>query len=150
MVKVLVLEIDTSSEALMEKRSFDADGKTRSLLKWHQFYTINEAYKLFCIDYPYIYRTSFYSCKPDHVVLRSETPANSCLCIYHENMRLMITSSNGFPNLKRHFISSIVCDSKRRDSMLQTCTSCGNSKVSQEIHQNRLEEDDQSIINYQQ
>ena len=34
--------------------------------------------------------------------------------------------------------------------MLQTCISCGNLKVWQEICQNKLEEDDQCIINYQQ
>ena len=68
---------------------------------------------MFCIDYPYIKlgRTSFYSCKPDYVMLRLETPANSCLCIYHENMGFLITSPNCFPDLK-DLISSVVCDSK--------------------------------------
>ena len=142
--KTLVLEIDISSEALMEKKLLMPMVKP-DLYKRDTYlcYTINEAYELFCIDYPYIKlgRTSFYSCKPDHAMLRSETPANSCLCIYHENMRLLITSPNCFPDLK-DFISIIVCDSKRRECMLQTCISCGNLKVCQETRQNKLKEDD--------
>ena len=68
---------------------------------------MSEGYKLFCIDYPDIKlgRKSLYSCKPDHVMLRSKTPADSCLCIYHENMRPLVTLPNCFPALK-DFISS--------------------------------------------
>ena len=64
-------------------------------------------------------------------------------------MRLLVTSPNCFPDLK-DFISSIVCDSERRECMLQTCISCENLKVWQETCQNKLEGDDQSVISYQQ
>ena len=59
------------------------DGKRKSIQKRYLCYTFNEAYKMFCINYPYkkLGRTSFHSCKPNHVMLRSETPANSCLYI---------------------------------------------------------------------
>ena len=52
------------------------DGKSKSIQKRYLcYYTFNEACKMLCIDYPYIKlgRTSFHSCKPDHVMLRSDT-----------------------------------------------------------------------------
>ena len=44
-----------------EKEIIDADGKARSLQKRYLCYTINEEYKLFCIDYHYkkLGKTSF-------------------------------------------------------------------------------------------
>ena len=89
-----------------------------------------------------------YSCKPDHVMLRSETPANLCLCIYPKNIRLLVTLLNCFPNIK-DFISSNVCDTKKKDCMQQNCSSFENLKFWHEIHGNKLEDDDESIINYQ-
>ena len=68
-------------------------------------------------------------------MLRSETSAKLCLCIYHENMGLKC-----FLDLQV-FISSIACDSKRRECMLKTCISFGNLKVWQEICQNKLKGD---------
>ena len=127
------------------------DGKSKSIQKRYLCYTFNEAYKMFCIDYPYIKlgRTSFHSCKPDHVMLRSETPANSCLCIYHENLRLLVISISCFPQLKE-FISSIVCDTTKRECMLQTCTICKDLKLWHEIKRDKAEDDDQSLMSYYQ
>ena len=70
------------------KKIKNASGKTITLQKRYMCLTISQAYKLFCDSNPVvnIIHTSFYNQKPDFIHLQAETPVNTCLCTYHENM----------------------------------------------------------------
>ena len=41
--------------------------------------------------------------RPKHVCLRTETPANICLCIYHKNIKLILQSIPDLPNSTAEF-----------------------------------------------
>ena len=69
-------------------------GKQLTLQKRHMCFTISEAYKLFYDNNPAVKfsHTSFYNQKPDFIQLWAETPINTCLCTYHENMWLLTSA----------------------------------------------------------
>ena len=70
------------------KKIKNASGKTITLQKRYMCLTISQAYKLFCDNNPVvnIIHPSFYNQKPDFIQLQAETPVNTCLYTYHENM----------------------------------------------------------------
>ena len=70
------------------KKIKDANGETMTLQKKYMCFTISEAYKLFCDNNPAVTMSciSFYNQRPDFIQLRAETPVNTCLYTYHENM----------------------------------------------------------------
>ena len=108
----------------------DSDGKTVSVQKRYMCYTLNESYKLFCDQNLSIKisRTTFYNCKPDHVMLRADTPANTCLYTYHENMRLLVSAVEHLPDMTE-LVKNIVCDKKSKLCMMQSCDSCGHLRL---------------------
>ena len=66
----------------------DTSGKTMTLKNRYMCFTINEACKVFCDNIPTVKvsRTSFNNQKPSFIQLRAETPVDTCLYTYHENM----------------------------------------------------------------
>lgn len=63
----------------------------------------------------------FASLRPKHICLRQETPNIMCLCIYNENIRLLLESASCFSNSTSEFVKTIVCDHENENSTLQTC-----------------------------
>ena len=57
-------------------------------------YTLSEAFEMFCEQHPKtkISQSTFWNCMPDHVMLRANTPADICLCTYHENICLLLNA----------------------------------------------------------
>ena len=98
-----------------------------TLQKRYMRFTISEAYKLFCDNNPLvkISRTSFYNQKPDFIQLRAETPVNTCLCTYHENMRLLTSAVEKLPDISG-LINRVVCDKSNPNCMMQKCETCKN------------------------
>ena len=65
---------------------------------------------------------------PPEVKLIQEIPHSSCLCIYHENVKLLLIALNRndsmFPMEFRAFIDKIVCNQENESCMVGKCTSC--------------------------
>lgn len=97
--------------------------------------TLGEAHQTFLKEYPSekIGLTKFTELRPQHVCLRSETPDNLCLCIYHENLRLILQSMSFLPNSGTELIKKIVCSDENKTCMLQECNECGDLKLFKEM-----------------
>ena len=65
----------------------DGQQKTK-VQKRYLLLTIGEAYQEFKLVHPHmkIGKSKFAEMRPSHVCLRADTPANICLCSYHENI----------------------------------------------------------------
>ena len=72
--------------------------------------------------------SKFSSLRPEHVMIQSQTPENVCLCLYHENIRLLLEAVPNLPKRTGDFVSTIVCDPDNKDCMLQTCSECRELK----------------------
>ncbi|CAF4030591.1 unnamed protein product, partial [Rotaria magnacalcarata] len=90
--------------------------------------TIAETFRLFSIEHPSleIRKTKFYELRPKDV--KSDSPHDTCLCIYHENVSLFLvkawnakTSSNINLNLRTE---SIVCDLESEECCSGACIHC--------------------------
>ena len=70
------------------------EGGKKKLQKRHLTMTINEAYALFKEENAdqKIGRSKFAELRPPAVLLSSQTPANVCTCLYHQNMFLALES----------------------------------------------------------
>ena len=104
------------------KKIKDASGKTMGLQKRCMCFTISEACILFCNGNPavQISCTSFYNQKPDFIQLREETPVNTCLCTYHENMWLLNSAVEKLPDISG-LINRIVYDKNSPNYRKQKC-----------------------------
>ena len=62
--------------------------------------TLQECFKQFKEDFPEdkIGLSKFCELRSDHVCLRAETPEQVCLCIYHENVQLILNVVPWLPN----------------------------------------------------
>ena len=73
-------------------------------------YTLSKAFEMFC-EHPKakISQSTFCNCMADHVMLRANTPADMCLCTYHENMHLLVIAIEKLPSLT-DLLKLAVCD----------------------------------------
>jgi len=104
--------------------------------------TFREAYESFKDYYPddKIGFAKFAELRPEHVCLRSSTPENVCLCIYHENIRLILLAIPDLLNSTKEFCQAITCDSNAADCMMQKCNDCSDLKKFGNICRNFGEE----------
>ena len=113
-------------------------------------YTLSEAFELFRDQYPEIKISccTFCNCMPDTIMLRANTPANMCLCTYHENMQLLVSAVDPpVIDLLQH----VVCDVKSQRCMLQSCESYCNLSLWKQYCENTFTEGDlQEEISYRQ
>lgn len=73
--------------------------------------------------------TKFTLLRPKHCKLFRSLPHTVCVCIYHENIKLLLDTLAKCTDLKTNtgeFISQIVCDDSSKDCMLQLCDLCRN------------------------
>ena len=124
--------------------SWQAPGrKDRVILRWRDCHekkqktiiqarymmtSLAEAYEQFCQrSQTKISRSTFCSLRPKHVKLFDSFPNNVCLCIYHENVRLLLDALKPYIPLATKtfdFSSSIVCDTMSEKCMSQKCLTC--------------------------
>eukprot|EP00112_Aurelia_sp_Birch-Aquarium-sp1_P023526 Seg7039.2 transcript_id=Seg7039.2/GoldUCD/mRNA.D3Y31 product="hypothetical protein" protein_id=Seg7039.2/GoldUCD/D3Y31 len=93
----------------------DKDGK-RKLQKRHMYMSIKEAHGIFKEENPElkIGLSKFAELRPPNALLSSQTPANVCTCIYHENMILALSAINShvaeIPPYSKDFSASCLVD----------------------------------------
>ena len=73
-------------------------------------------------------QTSFFSMRPKQCITVSATGTHVCVCTYHQNVMLMATSSKTDKDYKE-FIRMIVCDTGRKQCMMNECTDCPGKKL---------------------
>ena len=94
-----------------------------------------EAYRCFKEERPdsSIGKSKFAELRPAHVLKRSETPRNVCLCRYHENINLQIQALQlkgyEFPKNSGDLVDNCVCDSSNFECMSGKCAACGDMQV---------------------
>lgn len=99
--------------------------------KQYLIMTILELYNAFKLDFPDIKvgKSKFAQFRPNHVKSKQSIPHNQCLCIYHQNVNLILEK------LKPHaaklstnsevFIDTMCCESFSADcAYYQTCLNC--------------------------
>ena len=92
--------------------------------------TLKEAYASYKIEnlVDKLSLSKFCDLGPPEVKLIQEIPYSSCLCIYHENVRLLLIAlnrnDNMFPMEFQGFIDKIVCNQENESCMLGKCKSC--------------------------
>ena len=91
------------------------DGKQK-LQKRHLYMTIKEAYAIFKTENPDIKLglSKFADLRPPNVLLSSQTPANVCTCVYHQNMFLALDAIHchipSIPSYNTEFPASCIVD----------------------------------------
>lgn len=88
-------------------------------------------------------KNKFAELLPTHVLIRSETPANLCLCLYHEDMCLMCIFLPTLPNNTSVWIKAIVCDDTA--CLKQTCKDCRGLSSFQEYLGSKCNWDDKFV-----
>ncbi|CAF1145434.1 unnamed protein product [Rotaria magnacalcarata] len=132
-LKKLVIQFyqrDDITYQLPGKRDYatvtDDNGESMTLQKRILLYNIRETYQLFVDEYSNknvdLSLTSFNELRPVNILINSYMPHHSCLCIYHENVNLLIKllskhiSCDGLNSLKE-FTSMLVCDEQEEKSL---------------------------------
>ena len=97
--------------------------------KRYLLYSLRETFALFKNDNPstLVGLSKFSSLRPTNVKLLSETPKNTCLCLYHENIRQIcdcLSKVVNFPAYTHDFVNNAVCDVNSESCMMGKCSSC--------------------------
>ena len=68
------------------------NGKRMKVQRKYMMFTLSEAHQLFLKDHPSltISYSHFTSLRPPQCLHLREIPENVCLCVYHENFRLLL------------------------------------------------------------
>ncbi|CAF2039332.1 unnamed protein product [Rotaria magnacalcarata] len=110
------------------------NGTKTKLQKRFLLYTLREMYQLFIEENPTIQvsRSSFQGLRPCNVLYKSLTPHNVCVCVYHENILLLLKSLNlhvqGLRSVDLHsFIKILVCEDNNEFCMFNNCSKCVNN-----------------------
>ncbi|CAF5166744.1 unnamed protein product [Rotaria magnacalcarata] len=114
----------------------DDNGESMTLQKRILLYNIRETYQLFVDEYSNknvdLSSTSFNELRPVNILINSYMPHHSCLCIYHENLNLLIKllskhiSCDSLNSLKE-FTSMLVCDEQEEKCMFSCCHLCSHN-----------------------
>ena len=104
--------------------------KKQHVQKYFMLTTLKEAYALFCDENPdaTLSFSKFAKLRPQQVLLESDIPHTSCLCKYHENVRLLLHSlkkaGHQIPTTFRDFIALCVCNQSSEICMSNNCANC--------------------------
>lgn len=130
-----------------------SDNGKEKIQKRYLFLTLGESYQHYKEEYPRdakIGFTRFCELRPKHVFLRAETPENLCLCIYHENMKLLLTSVPGISNSTGDLIRNVVCNENEMKCMMSECNVCGNARKYDQYIDSAFPDLSDADITYQQ
>ncbi|CAF4761226.1 unnamed protein product, partial [Rotaria sp. Silwood2] len=113
---------DDISYQLPGKRDFitikDDNGTSKTIQKRILLFSLREAHRLFLSEHDhidaYLSLGSFSDLRPSNVLLQSHMTHRSCLCVYHENINLLIKPLSKYipcPGLHslQAFSSTLVC-----------------------------------------
>ena len=94
-------------------------------------YTLRELHELFIQENPTITisQSSFQDLRPANVLYKSSTPQNVCVCIYHENISLLLRAIDeqiyGLKSIDLNaFVKLLVCDDTQQTCMFSDCNQC--------------------------
>ena len=78
---------------------------------------------------PGVSRTSFSELRPQYVLLKSSMPHRVCVCLHHENVRLLIQPlakyvAHGVCSDLQTFTNTLVCDVTNETCMFSKCRTC--------------------------
>ncbi len=96
-----------------------------------------------------ISRSKFCSLRPKHIKLMEERPHNVCVCVTHENMRMLLQVLKPYidvPSCQTKLAEELVCDPTSKDCM---SLKCGECRKSIDLFKPNWESADQ-LIKYQQ
>ncbi|CAF1529237.1 unnamed protein product [Adineta ricciae] len=109
------------------------NGAKLKLQRRYLLFSLRELYQLFVQENPQIKLSlsSFQDLRPSNVLYKSSIPHNVCVCIYHENISLLLQALSkyihGLERIDLHsFINLIVCDPANELCMFGNCTHCIN------------------------
>lgn len=77
-------------------------------------------------------RSMFAQLRPPHIMVKSSMPHRVCLCLYHQNVSLLIDALSKFVNGSacddlQTFTTSLVCDESNEQCMSSNCNYCSNN-----------------------
>ena len=73
--------------------------------------------------------SKFCEFRPTHVKLFEHIPHHVCVCVYHENVRLLLLALKDNTSLATEFhtfIDQVTCDSAKKECMSSSCADCRN------------------------
>lgn len=113
------------------------DGQKVQEQRHYLVMTLSEAYNLYKEEHPAdsISFTVFKNLRPDVVKCKDNMPHNLCVCIYHENINLILQGLRTMPTIPlnhRDLLNFLVCDTESEDCMFGRCDQCKN-KVSEDF-----------------
>ncbi|CAF1310453.1 unnamed protein product [Adineta ricciae] len=121
------------------------NGAKLKLQRRYLLFSLRELYELFIQENPQIKLSlsSFQDLRPSNVLYKSSIPHNVCVCIYHENVALLLQSLgkhiHGFERTDLNsFINLIVCDSANELCMFRNCTRC-TDKFKNEVYDKMID-----------
>ena len=100
-----------------------SSGKREVFQKRHMVMAVKEAFVLYKDEYPdcKIHISKFYSMRPQHVLLSSETPHNVCVCKYHANFNFIVETLHElipiFPATGKELLEHICCNTQNEVCM---------------------------------
>ncbi|CAF1045191.1 unnamed protein product [Didymodactylos carnosus] len=107
------------------------DGVKQKLQKRYLPYTLREAHQLFVEENQQVQisRSKFKDLRPQNVVYKSSTPHQVCVCLYHENVNLLLVTLtdqiHGHAKLElRLFVDLMVCDPENENCVFRNCDGC--------------------------
>ena len=104
------------------------DGSKEKRQRRYLQYNIKECFEMFKKENQNVNigLSKFFSLRPQFCLSLSKTPENLCLCIYHENMELIVAALRPFfPGVIPESVSNfLVCDINNLDCVLRTCSKC--------------------------
>ncbi|CAF1424572.1 unnamed protein product [Adineta steineri] len=110
------------------------NGVKKKLQKRYLLYSLNEIYQMFAEENPQVQIScsSFKNLRPCNVLYKSATPHNLCLCIYHENVSLLLHAIDehihGIKSIDLNlFIKLLVCNDSQELCMFSNCNQCSNN-----------------------
>lgn len=107
-----------------------SSGKRILLPKRHMLMTVGEAFAQFKRENKNILieKSKFYSLRPEHVLLISETPHNVCVCKYHANFDFLLKSLTSvivdFPASSNDLLNLMCCNAQSERCMIGICEDC--------------------------
>ena len=107
------------------------------------FNNLRENFELFQEENKYVdlSRSSFAQLRPPFVVPKAALAHRNCLCLYHENVCLLLESLDTYVARKycsslQTFTDSLACDTNNEECMFSCCSLCEdffNKKIQENI-----------------
>ena len=115
-------------------RERDANGKKIKIYMQckYMLMSLAEAHQLYLEENPdyCVGRSKFCQLRPKNIKLFDKMPHSVCVCMYHENIRLLLNALENcteLPSSTTAFTNSIVCDPSSKECMTLECNTCQNN-----------------------